>query len=186
MSEDSQYETMAKQMRASFEADLPARIERAKRIQTVNIVPEFWFTRAASECVQMYIDGVFYGAISVAQAYVEAISRFLVTAYHLRMSKNVKTRLQRLQEEGKISTAVYNAGLSILSDRNDFHHLNSGIETDYHKLEERCLEDIKSIYIIDSEIFAHSISNGKIIPENRLHWPRIDRGKIKIFLRNIP
>ena len=85
-----------KDMRAHFEASLPHRIERASRVKLQNIIPAQWFAAAASECAGMYIAGFFYGAISVAQAYVEALSRFLAEHHSVRVGNDVPERCQRL------------------------------------------------------------------------------------------
>ena len=74
-------------MRASFEASLPHRLRRASRVRLQTLIPAHWFATAASECAGMYIGGFFYGAISVAQAYVEALSRFLAMHHQVRVSE---------------------------------------------------------------------------------------------------
>lgn len=60
-------------MRGHFESSIPGRIRRASSVRLQNIIPAHWFSAAASECAGMYIAGFFYGAISVSQAYVEAL-----------------------------------------------------------------------------------------------------------------
>jgi len=64
------YQMLERDMRASFEASLPHRLRRASRVKLQNFIPAHWFAAAASECAGMYIAGFFYGAISVAQAYM--------------------------------------------------------------------------------------------------------------------
>src|SRR6185436_13134071 len=65
------HELQQRDMRSSFEASLPHRLQRASQVKLQNIIPAHWFAAAASECAGMYIAGFFYGAISVAQAYIE-------------------------------------------------------------------------------------------------------------------
>jgi hypothetical protein len=81
----------------------------------------------------MYIAGFFYGAISVAQAYVEALSLFLTEIHHLRKSSDTAHRWTRLREK-QVSSAVYEAAIAILTDRNHFHHLNKLVEQDFEKV----------------------------------------------------
>jgi hypothetical protein len=117
-------ERLEGEMHAKFKAELPYRVDRASRIELQNFIPAHWFAAAASECASMYIAGSFYGAISVAQAYVEALSLFLVETHSVRAGKDCVTRCRRLHREKVISAAVCEAAVSILSGRNDFHHLN--------------------------------------------------------------
>jgi hypothetical protein len=83
---------LERDMRASFEAGLPRRVERASAIGFQTIIPAHWFAAAASECAGMYIAGYFYGAISVAQAYVEALCRYLAEHHRAKVAKDAQER----------------------------------------------------------------------------------------------
>lgn len=82
------HDQLAKDMRSSFEASLPLRLGRSSRVKLQNIIPSHWFSAAASECHGMFIAGHFYGTISVAQAYVESLSKYLCEAYGVRGNQN--------------------------------------------------------------------------------------------------
>lgn len=124
-------------MRASFEAQLPNRVQRALSVKLQPIIPGHWFAAAASECAGMYISGFFYGAISVAQAYVEALSSYLAQHHHIRVGKDVGERCRKLHREGIISPSALDAALGIFNNRNDYHHLNRHVEQEYQKLKAR-------------------------------------------------
>ena len=172
-------------MRASFEASLPHRLRRASRVKLQHVIPAHWFSAAASECAGMYIAGFFYGAISVAQAYVEGLSRFLAEHHGVRVAKDVEERLRRLYRQGLLSAQALDAAVSILNGRNDFHHLNKDVPQDYQQLETRSEECINCLHKIESEVFAHSFSAGKLVPKKPEYWPSNGPRLTRVGLRQL-
>jgi hypothetical protein len=106
----------------------------------------------------MYIDGYFYGAISVAQAYVDALSKFLVQQHGIRGSKDPLLGWKRLADSSFVSHSICDAAVRIFADRNDFHHLNRDVEQEYFALESRALECIRDLHAIESEVFAYTVT----------------------------
>lgn len=174
-----------KQMRASFEASLPSRINRAAQIDLQSVIPAQWFAAAASECAGMYISGFFYGTISIAQAYVEALSNFLSTHHKIGAKNAPLLRWKRLEQKGIVSKSAYDAACLVFDERNDFHHLNKDIEQNYRKLECRAKECVNHIHTIESEVFSHSFDNGKIILHNPEYWPGDNAEITQVHLRHI-
>ena len=174
-------------MRGSFEACLPQRLRRASRVKLQNIIPAHWFATAASECAGMYIAGYFYGAISVAQAYIEALTRFLAEHHRTRIPSDPVERCRYLHREGFLPDRSLAAALAILSDRNDFHHLNRSVERDYEKLECRAAECINELHAIESEIFAYSFGPepGKVALGKPDYWPSEGSGLAQVNLRQL-
>src|SRR5262245_32843577 len=124
------------QMRSSFEAGLSQRVARSSRVNLQHIIPAHWFSAAASECQSMYIAGYFYGSISVAQAYVEALSRYLCDLYGVTGNRNDPgKRWKRLNALNVVSATSSDAALAVMADRNNFHHLNKEVEQEFLKLE---------------------------------------------------
>lgn len=173
-------------MRAAFEARLPLRIERAGRIKLQHLIPEHWFAAAASECATMFIDGHFYGSISVAQAYIEALSRFLAEHHKVRVGKDVEQRCRRLADAGVISEAALNAARNVLEQRNDFHHLNKDVPGDYETLQQRAEDCINELHTIESEVFAYLFDPpGALLLKNPQYWPDSSPGMARVHLRNL-
>lgn len=173
-------------MRASFEAKLSQRIERASRVRLQQFIPSHWFAAAASECATMYVEGLFYGAISISQAYVEALSRYLLEHHSLRVLKSVDERCQRLHGKKIISTPTRDAALAVFSDRNDFHHLNRAIMQDFAKLEARALACVNHLHTIESDVFAFSmIEAGKVTLKNPEYWPSPSDGLVQVNIRHL-
>ena len=181
-------EWKGKQMRASFEAALPHRIRRALAVKLQHFIPDHWFASAASECAGMYVTGFFYGAISLAQAYVEALSRYLEEHHHVPVHKNTRERYRQLHGKRIISDAARDAALMILDDRNDFHHLNKDVEQEFQKLETRAEQCINLIHTLESEVFAYSFTDddpGKIVLANPDYWPSGGSGLSLVRIRNL-
>ena len=184
----SDEEWKAKQMRASFEASLPERVRRASSVQLQHFIPAHWFAAAASECAGMYIAGYFYGAISLAQAYVEALSKYLAEHHRVPVRKDTEERFQRLHSGGVISVDALSAALEILSDRNDFHHLNKDVEQDFKNLEARAECCINLIRSLESEVFAYSFTDenpGAAVLAKPDYWPSEGSMLARVHLRSL-
>ena len=132
----------------------------------------------------MFVAGHFYGAISVAQAYVESLSKYLCEAYHVRGNPNdpVK-RWEKLCAEKIVGQSACDAAQGIMSDRNDFHHLNKDVEQDYLKLEKRAEDCVNHIHSIEADVFAHTFSDGKVVPKHPERWPTVGDGLTRAHLR---
>lgn len=187
MGEELREPQQQRDMRSSFEASLPHRLRRASAVKLQNIIPAHWFAAVASECAGMYIAGFFYGAISVAQAYVEALSRFLAEHHQTRIPKDSEQRWRYLHQERLISDKVLSAALAILSERNDFHHLNKGVEQEYQKLEPRAEECINHLHAIESEVFAYTFGPepGKVALKKPEYWPSGGPDLAQVNLRQL-
>jgi hypothetical protein len=177
--------TALDQMRASFEASLPQRVERASRLKIHPFIPSHWFAAAASECQRMFVAGYFYGAISAAQASVEALSLFLRDLYQMRGAPNdPDVRWENLHRNGLVSKEVLDAAKSIFSDRNDYHHLNRSVEQGFQNLETRAEVCVNHLHTIESEVFAFSIQvPGKITPKHPERWIDAGNGLTAVHLR---
>ena len=174
-------------MRASFDASLPHRVDRASRVKLQNIIPAHWFSAAASECAGMYIAGYFYGAIFVAQGYIEALSKFLAEHHCVRLGKGNEERCRRLHKKGFLPQAALEAALAVLDRRNDFHHLNRDVPQEYDQLQLRAEQCINHLHTIESEIFAYSFSDqpGNVALENPEYWPSHAAGMAQVHLRQL-
>ena len=135
----------------------------------------------------MYVAGTFYGAISVAQACVEALSKFLCDKRRVAQAQSALGRWNKLCENKIISESARDAALDLLdASRNDFHHMNAGVEQDHSKLEalaERC---VNHLYTIESEVFAVSfVEPGKLTPSRPEYWPPAGEGVSGVRLRQL-
>ncbi len=186
MTEEAERLWRQKQLRAQLEAELPQRMSRASRVRLQNFIPAHWFAAAASDCARMFVAGFFYGAISVSQAYVEALSRYLAEQHKIKVGNDTVERCRRLNREGIISMDSLNAVLAVFRDRNDFHHLNKDVEQDNAKLEAMAEDCINRLHTIESEVFAWAIGEkGDVIVHTPAYWPSDEPGTVKVNLRQL-
>ena len=175
--------SMEDSMRHSFEAGVSRRVDRASRVRQQAVIPTHWFSAAGSECANMYVAGSFYGAISVSQAYVEAVAKFPAEKHGLLQSK-AEPIWKALCDRELVSVGCRDAALRVLSERNDFHHLNKVVPQQYSALEARAEDCINQLHAIDSDVFAYSITNGEVGVKNPDYWPMQD-GIAYVYVRNL-
>ena len=174
----------AEQLRRLDEARLSGRAERAARTKVHGVIPNHFFSRASSECRDLFIDGHYYGCISLAQAVAEGLSTYLGRLHQPGARKDPQQRVQRLKTSGAITDSAMKAFLLIWgTDRNTFHHLNDDVQTDYGELERRAESCVQALLVIESELFAFTIIDGRIVPTHPIYWPRTDPEHIGVFLR---
>ena len=183
--EEIEAQLRKQQMVRVLQAELPHRFERAARVKLQQVIPHHWFSAAASECARMFIAGFFYGCITVAQAYIEALSKYLAEFHGLRVGKDTEERCRRLHKAGVISADALAAALSVFSDRNDYHHLNKDVEQEYQKLSERAEECVNHLHTLESEVFAYTMGEGKVIVKEPKYWPPGGDGLIQGYLRQL-
>jgi len=165
--------------------------QRKTRVRIHKFIPGEFFSAASSECRKLFIDGHFYGCITLAQAVAEGIAKFLAEKNSLpdKFSQNVfgisqPTRAAELQKTGVISNTAAAAFGRIDEDRNDFHHLNKDIEQDYFRLQAKAEGCVNALYDIESEVFAFRLGkDGGFEFKNPEYWPPAGPGMSKIFIR---
>jgi hypothetical protein len=172
------------QFRQREEAAFTQRKERASRTKVHGIIPSHFFSAVSSECRELFIDGHYYGCISLSQAVAEGLSRFLGSIHSAGAKNDPPQRVERLHSAGAISKSCRDAFLQIWgNDRNTFHHLNNDIPTDVPTLESRAEDCVNALYAIESEVFAFDMAGGAIVPKNRAYWPKSDPEHLQVFLR---
>jgi hypothetical protein len=90
-----------------------------------------------------------------------------------------------LQKQAIITGESLDAALAVFSDRNDYHHLNKEVEQEFEKLEQRAEECLNHLHTIESDVFAYSLGEGKIIVKNQKYWPPGENGLTLVNLRQL-
>lgn len=90
-----------------------------------------------------------------------------------------------LRDRGIISSKACDAAIAKYKARNDLHHLNRIVPQDYAQLEARAENCVNNIFIIESEIFAYHIDEGKIVPQNPDYWTFTSSDTVGVFLRKL-
>jgi len=172
------------QLKRHDDARLAGRAERATRTSVHGVIPNHFFSAASSECRDVFIDGHYYGCISLAQAVAEGLSNYLGRLHQVGAKNDPRQRVQRLCTKGAISEEALRAFLRVWgNDRNTFHHLNQDVPTDHTELERRAEECVQSLLAIESELFAFEINDGRLVPKNSMYWPESDSEHVDVFLR---
>ena len=161
---DEMTDEIEQRLRHDFERDFPRRLERYARSRVHQIIPDAYFDQASTECRKMYVDGHFYGCITLAQSIAEGISKFLAQKKNVRRCDHYEL-VNRLRDHvPPVISPESHAGFVAIHgtgrDRNDFHHMNPIIEQDPVELERRAFECIEALYTIESDVFGFDMADG--------------------------
>ena len=135
----------------------------------------------------LFRDGHFYGCIAMTQAVAEALVQFMCKQNSLKVSNNFRTNVGKLREKEAISDGLMKSLLMIWDKRNDYHHLNSGIERDRKTLEELARQKAKLLVEVETEVFRYTAINGTLTPVNPQYWDTTNElGMTQVFLKLEP
>ena len=159
-----------------FNATLDDKVRRRSNAPVHQVLPSEWFAPASRECRDMFVDGHFYGCISLVQSVAEGISRFVAFKNAVRDPGHHISRCAMLKKRGFISLEAYKAFKSIEGgDRNHYHHLNAEIERDRSKLESRATECMQALRQIESDVFEWQVGEGGTMKvKNPQYWTFTD------------
>lgn len=195
-------------LRSSLEQSIDQRVNRFLEINHQWIIGNHYFATASAECIKLYRDGYYIGAVMMSQAVNEGIIKFIVEKKHINKckqktlkgimfflakifninhhkgtaTKSISELIDDLVEKNIISKSCANASKQIWgSFRNDVHHMNPKIATiPFDILAKRNLQDLA---IIEKEIFGIDIKNGMLIPHQPKYWDLQNDGTVQAFLR---
>jgi hypothetical protein len=163
------------------------KIDRYLEIEHQGIIGGHYFAPASSECIYLYRDGYFIGAVMMSHAINEGIMKFVAERNDIERikagstTKTIAELIEEFTEKNIISNACADASMSIWkSYRADIHHMNQTVATiDFEKLAE---QNLKYLSAIEREIFDFKRDNGAIVPKQPKYWD-IKAGGTAVFLR---
>ncbi len=171
-------------LKQEFQQSLSWRVDRYLQVSHHQMTPNMHFAPASAECILSFRDGHLYGCVAVAQAVAEAIVRFLHEKHLKKSYKNFEVSVRKLSQKGRISDSVVEALFKIWEARNDYHHLNPGVETDRERLEQLALEKLRCLAKVEGEVFSYKHAHdGAIVPDKPEYWEGSDG---EVFLRFLP
>ena len=164
------------------------KIDRYLEIEHQGIIGGHYFAPASSECIYLYRDGYFIGAVMMSHAINEGIIKFVAERNSIERNKidgtarAVEDLINELREKNIISSAWGDASIRIWrSYRNDIHHMNPTVANiDFKKLAQ---QNLKHLSTIEKEIFDFKINNGAIVPAQPKYWDIKADGTTTAFLR---
>ena len=164
------------------------KIERYLEIEHQGIIGGHYFAPASSECVYLYRDGYFIGAVMMSHAINEGIIKFVAERNDVvrtgtdGTTRTIEDLVNELAEKAIITKACADASLGIWkSYRNDIHHMNPTVaKIDFESLAQR---NLRYLSTIEREIFDFKITNGAIVPTQPKYWDIEGDGTTAVFLR---
>jgi hypothetical protein len=162
------------------------RAERYLRVRHHGIVADTPFAPASAECIALFRDGHYYGAISLSQAVGEALVRHMCRSNQWKPAENFEENVRKLKQRRFIDATVKAQLSRLWEKRDDFHHLNSTVVQDRAELEKLALTKIQALGEVERFVFAWEPSEtpGAIRLLRPQYWPGKREGKVGVFLRN--
>jgi len=179
-------------VRESIEAQcqsfIDEKIDRYLEIEHQGIIGGHYFAPASYECIYLYRDGYFIGAVMMSHSINEGIIKFVAERNGIQKnktdgtSKTVEDLINELKEKKIISTNCGDSSMRIWrSYRNDIHHMNPTVANiDFKKLAQ---QNLKYLSTIEKEIFDYKNNNGAIAPTQPKYWDIQNDGTTTVFLR---
>jgi hypothetical protein len=186
VAEQVERDGLIKNLVADCEPLASERADRYFRARHHGIVADTPFAPASSECIELFRDGHFYGAISLSQAVGEALVRHMCHSNGWKPAENFERNVGKLKQRGFVDTAVEAELLRLWEKRDDYHHLNPNVVRDRGELEELALAKIRALGEIEAFVFAWSPRQtaGAIKLLRPQYWPGKENNQVGVYLRN--
>jgi len=176
----------ADSIKQEFEQTLSERVERYLQVKPHEIIPNAPFAAPSAQCSFLFRDGHFYACIALVQAVAEAIVRHVCDIDFGKHDKVFEKNVEKLHTRKFINDKLQKALLKIWDKRDDYHHLNSNVESDKAILEKLAKEKACLLVEVESEIFKFTFgNNGSTIPKYPKYW-KITGDQAEVFLRLEP
>ncbi len=171
---------------AGCQAFAAERIDRYLEARHHGIVADTPFAPASAECIALFRDGHFYGAISLSQAVGETLVRHMCRSNQWRPAENFEENVRKLKQRNFIDESIEAEFMQLWDQRDDYHHLNPTVARDRTTLEELALGKIRALGEIERFVFAWAPSEvaGSIRLLRPRYWPDKKDGRVSVFLRN--
>jgi hypothetical protein len=175
-------------LRQIDEQTLESRVDRYTEIHHQGIIDNHYFATASSQCIHLYRDGYFIGAVMMSHAINEGIIRLIAERNSINLhggngsTKTIEDLILELEKKNIISKACADASTKIWkSFRADIHHMNPTIgKIPFQKLAK---QNLKCLSTIEGEIFGHDFKDGAIAPHQPKYWDIKSDGTADVFLR---
>jgi len=180
------------QVRTNIESQckglIEEKISRYLEIEHQGIIGGHYFANASSECICLYRDGYFIGAVMMSHAINEGIIKFVAERNKISRNrehgstKTIDELIGELKNKDIISDKCSAASTKIWgSFRADIHHMNPTVaKIPFQKLAQ---QNLKHLSTIEKEVFGHDFKNGAIAPHQPKYWDINSEGKMAVFLR---
>ncbi len=180
------------QLKESIESQCKGSIEekisRYLEIEHQGIIGGHYFAKVSSECIYLYRDGYFIGAVMMSHAINEGIIKFIADRNNIERhkedgtTKTIKELIDEFKTKNIISQNCADASIKIWkSFRADIHHMNPKIaKIPFQKLAQ---QNLKCLSTIEKEIFGHSYNKGAMVLNQPKYWDINKDGTTSAYLR---
>jgi len=151
------------------------------------IIANHYFSYVSSECQLLFENGYYYGCIALCQSVAEALARFMYEKWtgnppaekfganiHKIKNADVQPDVSNLLED------IYGG-----QQRQDFHHLNKTVPTEYEQLRSIATEKIDLLNKVESQVFEYEITERGLKVKYQKYWESTD-GFYNTYLRLNP
>jgi len=148
------------------------------------IIPNHYFSYVSSECQLLFKNGYYYGCIALCQSVAEALARFMFEKWtgeppaekfganiHKIRNNDVQPDVSNMLED------IYGG-----QERQDFHHLNKTVPTEYEQLRVMATDKINLLNKVESQVFEYKVIKGKLHVKYPQYW-EIKDGLYNVYLR---
>jgi hypothetical protein len=150
------------------------------------IIPNHYFAHVSSECQLLFNGGYYYGCIALSQSVAEALARFMYEKWTGKPSaETFGANINKLINE-KVQPDISSLLKEIYGgqQRQDFHHLNKTVPTEYEQLRNIASKKIELLNEVETQVFACEFGNG-LEPKYAQYW-KIKDGLYEVYLRYNP
>ncbi|HOO51181.1 MAG TPA: hypothetical protein PLK94_07850 [Alphaproteobacteria bacterium] len=178
-------ESIESQCKGSIEE----KISRYLEIEHQGIIGGHYFANASSECIYLYRDGYFIGAVMMSHAINEGIIKFVAERNSINRckdcgdTKTIEELISEFKKKKIITDKCADASMKIWkSFRADIHHMNPTVKKiPFQKLAQQNLKHLSSI---EREIFGYETTKaGAIVLYQPKYWDINPDGTAMVSLR---
>ncbi len=168
--QEMQRNSMIEHFRDTDDHTREERVDRYLEVDRPFVTPIHHFTDASKECINLYRDGHFIATVMTTQAVNEGILKLVAERKNIKYENIKRCKLLKMLLSQKFFSKIcFEASYQILkSFRNDVHHMNPSVDKiDFQDLAKK---NIHNLAVVESEVFAVDVNDGKIILKHPEYW----------------
>lgn len=151
------------------------------------IIPNHYFSYVSSECQLLFSSGYYYGCIALCQSVAEALARFMYEKWTgnppaEKFGANIH-KIRNADVQPDVSNLLENIYGG--QQRQDFHHLNKTVPTEYEQLRSIATKKIDLLNKVESQVFEYEITEKGLKVKYPKYWESTN-GFYNTYLRLNP
>lgn len=138
------------------------------------IIGNHYFAQASAECQLTFEHECYFACISLCQSVAEAYARFMYENWTSNPpAEAFGANINKIQTENvqpdvsELLKDIYGG-----QQRQDFHHLNKTVPTDYKQLQKIATQKINLLNKVESQIFEYEDTNTGLKVKYQQYWEK--------------